>query len=225
MHYKVYENVFDEETISKLLDFYNEQTRRIHVTNGMYKLEDPWNILVIQKLIKSTLSKYFNTDLENVGDNVYKHGFPYFPHVDSDQYYPCFNVLIPLQVHNNKEQKFCIFDQYVNDFSQGATWVGHRYDEIPEFESNKKRKYIFDDPIVENKTNDSADAYLFKECFETEYRNADLFKGLSGVAVDFKPGNLILFDSKYIHCTGKMSCDYKIGLSLRFGGIFEDEVK
>ena len=48
-----------------------------------------------------------------------------------------------------------------------------------------------------------------------------MFKSCSGVALDFTPGNLIMFDSKYIHCTGKMNCKWKVGLSLRFKGSFE----
>ena len=37
-------------------------------------------------------------------------------------------------------------------------------------------------------------------------------------------GSLIIFDSKHLHCTGKMLCDWKMGLSLRFKGLFGDEL-
>ena len=43
-----------------------------------------------------------------------------------------------------------------------------------------------------------------------------MFYGCTGHAVDFTPGDIIIFDSKFIHCTGSMLADYKIGLSLRF---------
>ena len=51
-----------------------------------------------------------------------------------------------------------------------------------------------------------------------------MFKQCSVNVVDYAPGNLIIFDSKYIHCTGKMKCEWKMGLSLRFKGNFEKEI-
>ena len=223
MHYKVYKNVFNSGVINSVTEYYNNRFEETHLTNGMYKIEDPWNIDIVQQNIKPILSKYFNTDLENIGDNIYKHNDPYFPHCDTSIGYPCFNVLIPLQVHNNLEQKFCIFDQYINDFTSGATWMGKWYAATPEFEHNKKRRYPYKDKIVKNITTQDIDEELFTH-LETRGRDRLLFKGLSGVAVDFYPGDLIIFDSKHIHCTGKMECEWKMGLSLRFKGLFEDEV-
>jgi hypothetical protein len=45
-----------------------------------------------------------------------------------------------------------------------------------------------------------------------------LFFGLTGHALNYKPGNLLIFNSKYIHATGKMLAKHKIGLSLKFKG-------
>jgi hypothetical protein len=191
----------------------------------MYKIEDPWNLSIVQENIKPVLSNYFNTNLENIGDNIYKHNDPYFPHCDTSIDYPCFNVLIPLKVHNDLEQKFCIFDQYINDFSSGATWMGKWYAAASEFEHNKKRRFPFKDSIVENKTDVDIDEEMFTRCLEARGRDRLLFKNLSGIAVDFTPGSLIIFDSKHIHCTGRMDCDWKMGLSLRFKGEFDKEVK
>ena len=224
MHYKVYKNVFNSGVINSVTEYYNNRFEETHLTNGMYKIEDPWNIDIVQENIKPILSKYFNTDLENIGDNIYKHNDPYFPHCDTSIGYPCFNVLIPLQVYNNLEQKFCIFDQYINDFTSGATWMGKWYAATPDFEHNKKRRYPYKDTIVEKITKNDIDEDFFTKNLEYRGRDRLLFKGLSGVAIDFKPGSLIMFDSKHIHCTGKMICDWKMGLSLRFKGLFEDEV-
>jgi len=220
MHYKVYENAFDLQKINDIFNYYNEYDD-IYKTNGMYKIENPWNLDIIQTNIKPSLSNYIDVNLPNIGDNIYKHTNPYFPHVDiSGNAYPCFNVLIPIKIHNDTEQKFCIFDQCVNEFSTGMTWVGKWYDKIPDFEHNKKRKFIHDDIFVENKTNNDIDDDFYKKYLEQPIRDKEMFRSLSGVAVDFKPGNLIIFDSKYIHCTGKMVCDWKVGLSLRFIGKF-----
>jgi hypothetical protein len=225
MHYKIYEDVFDQTRIDTIVEFYNNRFADTHLTNGMYKIEDPWNLSIVQENIKPVLSNYFNTNLENIGDNIYKHNDPYFPHCDTSIDYPCFNVLIPLKVHNDLEQKFCIFDQYINDFSSGATWMGKWYAAASEFEHNKKRRFPFKDSIVENKTDVDIDEEMFTRCLEARGRDRLLFKNLSGIAVDFTPGSLIIFDSKHIHCTGRMDCDWKMGLSLRFKGEFDKEVK
>lgn len=225
MHYKVYEDVFDQSIVNSIIDYYNNYFDDVHVTNGMYKIENPWSLEIVQQNIRPVLSNYFNTNLENIGDNIYKHNGPYFPHCDISIGYPCFNVLIPLKVDKDLEQKFCIFDQYINDFSNGATWMGRWYAATKEFEHNKKRRFPHKDSIVENITQNDIDEDFFTKNLEHRGRDRLLFKGLSGVAVDFKPGNLIMFDSKYIHCTGRMICDWKMGLSLRFKGEFSKEVK
>ena len=225
MHYKVYEDVFNQKIINSIIDYYNNYFDDVHFTNGMYKIENPWSLEIVKQNIKPVLSKFFNTDLENIGDNIYKHNDPYFPHCDTSIGYPCFNVLIPLKVDKDLEQKFCIFDQYINDFSSGATWLGRWYAAAKEFEHNKKRRFPYKDNIVENKTQNDIDEDFFTKNLEHRGRDRLLFKGCSGVAVDFKPGSLIMFDSKHIHCTGKMVCDWKMGLSLRFKGQFSKEVK
>ena len=219
MHYKIFENVIDKKLIDDIFTFYNNS--ETYTTNGMHKVEQPWTLEVVRNL-EPILSNYFDTSLENIGDNIYKHDFPYFPHVDiSKAGYPCFNVLIPIKVENDIEQKFCVFDQYVNDFSAGATWVGKLFNAMKEFEHNKKRRFIFKDSIVQNKTGEDIDEDFYVNYLEYRGRDRNMFKSCSGVALDFTPGNLIMFDSKYIHCTGKMNCKWKVGLSLRFKGSFE----
>ena len=54
------------------------------------------------------------------------------------------------------------------------------------------------------------------EILKYDYRNEEQFYGLTGTAYDYKPGNILVFPSNQLHCTGRMDCDYKIGLSLRF---------
>lgn len=225
MHYKVFKHVFKPNILENIYKYYLDNTDSVHSTNGMYKIENPWDISYIRKMIEPVLKDYFNTDLPNIGDNIYKHNNPYFPHVDLSIEYPCFNVLIPVKVADNIEQKFCIFDQYVNDTSMGATWVGEWYDTMKDFEHNKKRRYIFNDETVEGSSQKDIDDRFYEDYLASKGRKKSLFKGLTGIAVDFAPGDLILFDSKYIHATGKMDCEWKIGLSLRFKGDFYEEVR
>lgn len=225
MHYTLVKNAFSQDLLIDIYNYYNNHFHEAHITNSMYKIENPWNLDIVQKKIKPILAKYFDTNLKNLGDNIYKHSDPYFPHCDTSQTYPCFNVLIPIKVENDLEQKFCIFDQYINDFSSGVTWVGKWFSVMQEFERNKKREFIYNDLIVENSTNTDIDNDFYIQNLEHKARDKSLFKGCSGVALDFKPGNLIIFDSKHIHCTGKMRCNWKMGLSLRFRGNFKDEIK
>jgi len=218
VHYKVYPNVFSKSIIDSIINYYNKNQKK-HLTNTMLKIENPWELDIIQNNVKPILSKYFNVNLPNIGDNIYKHTDPYFPHADLSKGYPCFNVLIPLKLSSGSEQKFNIFDQYVSDYTQGATWVGKWYSTDFEFEHNKKREYPYNDSIVEGITDNTIDNTLV-----VDDREDALFTGLSGVAVDYTPGSLIIFDSKHIHCTGTMHCDWKMGLSLRFKGKFDEEV-
>lgn len=224
MHFKVFENVFDKKVLAEILEYF-ETSSDVVLHNGMEKLENPWLLPIIQDKIKPVLSKYFDTTLENLGDNIYKHNHPYFPHVDTSKTYPCFNVLIPIKVDRDLPQKFCIFDQYVNRFESGYTWVGNLYQFIKDFDYNKKRKFVYNDDIVVNPEVEQLDNDFFENYLQSKTFSKDLFKGLNGVAIDFKPGNLIVFDSKYIHCTGKFHGNWKVGLSLRFKGNFTHQIQ
>lgn len=91
-------------------------------------------------------------------------------------------------------------------------------DTSTEFSRNKVNKdSIFEDKDVIGCIDKEIDDNLYA-ALENPFRPKELFYGLTGTIVDYKPGNLILFNSKYIHATGKMQAKYKIGLSLRFKG-------
>lgn len=224
MHYKVLADVIPLSVITVLVDYFNNNSHRHRTTNSMVKIDFPWTIPTIRDSLYNILNTYVDVDLPNLGDNLYKHNFPYFPHVDLENGYPCFNCLIPLLLSENNPQHFVIFDQYVNDVNNGKTWLGN-FSLEGNFEANKKRKFPFDDEIVENLTTENIDQDFYDSYLKYDYRDEQLFKGMTGVATDYKPGNLILFDSKYIHCTGKMNNSYKMGLSLRFKGKLSEALK
>ena len=46
---------------------------------------------------------------------------------------------------------------------------------------------------------------------------SDYLFGMSGTVFNWSPGDVIVFNSKYIHSTGKMQCLKKLGLSIRIG--------
>jgi hypothetical protein len=214
MHYKVLKDIIDLDKITKILDFFNSNNHLHENKMFMQKIINPWKYDVVNTL-NEDISNYIDTST-NIGDNIYKHYYPYYPHVDIDDSYPSVNFLIPLFVEDNKTQHFVIFDQYVKN-NKPKTWLGNT--EITgEFVKNLKEKFIHNDPDVENCTNNPIDEMFYTDYLEQEGRSKDLFFGCSGNAVEFKPGDAIIFDSKFIHCTGKMNAEYKIGLSLRFKG-------
>lgn len=220
MHYRVIENLIDKKIINEILDFFNTN-ENLRVKNmGMDKLNNPWEYPVINQL-SDVINEYVDVS-KNIGDNVFKHEYPYFPHVDTDERYPIVNFLIPLYVDSNESQHFVIFNQYITDTSP-KTWLGN-LQMNGDFVKNKKSSFMYLDPSVKNLTNNDIDDNFYTTYLEQQYRNKELFRGCSGNAVEYKPGNAIMFDSKYIHCSGKMTAKYKIGLSLRFEGNFYKEV-
>jgi len=214
MHYRVLENIIDLKKINEILDFFHTNIRLHENKMYMEKINRPWSYEVINSLSDS-IKEYVDVNV-NIGDNIYKHSYPYYPHVDIDDSYPSVNFLIPLFVADNNPQHFVIFDQYVEN-TKPKTWIGN-LDLEGEFVKNTKDKFIHTDPYVKDCTGADIDDAFYKDYLEHAGRDKQLFFGCSGVAVEYKPGNAIMFDSKHIHCTGKMIADYKIGLSLRFKG-------
>ena len=213
MHYKVIEQAFTQNELDQFVDYWENNADSIYVTRGMNKLQEPWSLPIVQRIIKPVLDRYFDTSIKNLGDNIYRHDAPYYPHVDiSKNIYPCFNVLIPIAQEKPVKQHFIIYDQWVNEYV-GATWLGEWYEQQADFDNNKKRAYPYDDKIVEGIYSDKVLDHL-----TIQGKERALFKGLTGVALDFKPGNLIIFDSKHIHATGTMTDGWKMGCTLRFAG-------
>lgn len=208
---KNYENILSQEIVDELLSFFHSNSHLHYDTMGMTKISKPWDY--VQDILQPVLYKIIPTD-KNLGDNFYKHNFPYFTHIDSNGNPNSYNVLIPLYVDNNEDQKFIVFDQYCTDYS-GATWLGDIWKPEGDFSSNKKREFAYKDPTVVGCTENPVDAELY-DVLRFDYRNEEMFFGLTGVAYDYKPGNILIFPSHRLHCTGKMLCKYKIGLSLRF---------
>ena len=211
MTVKNYKNVVPNNILYDLINFFDDNTHLHRETMGMTKISTPWKH--VNKLLNPLLSKYFDTS-KNLGDNFYKHNFPYFPHIDSAGNKNSYNVLIPLKLSKPVEQKFVIFDQHCIDYS-GATWLGNIWKPEGDFESNKKREFPYKDPDVIGYTDNPIDPKLY-DILKYDYRNEEMFFGLTGIAYDYTPGDILIFPSNRIHCTGKMDCEWKMGLSLRF---------
>lgn len=215
MYYKVYEDVIPLEIRKEIVNFFHENQNLIDNSNYMEKINNPWNYSVVQQL--DNILQEFDIDTSTCcGDNIYKHSFAYFPHTDTDRNYDTINVLIPLFVEGDNYQPFVIFDQWCND-NQPRTWMLNDTD--TDFYKNKSiRTSIHNDITVQGCTKHEIDDNFYTTYLENNFRPKELFFGLTGNALDYKPGNLIIFNSNYIHATGKMLAKYKIGLSLKFKG-------
>lgn len=206
-----FKGVIPIHIIHTLLDFFETNTHLYRDTMGMTKISNPWQY--VDHILNPILSAYIDTS-KNLGDNFYKHSFPYFPHIDSCGNPNSYNVLIPLKLSDPVDQKFVIFDQYCTDYT-GATWIGNIWKPKGNFESNKKREFPSLDPDVVGCTDKPIDPTLY-DILKYDFRNEEMFYGLTGTAYDYSPGDILIFPSNQIHCTGKIECKWKIGLSLRF---------
>lgn len=211
MNVKNYKNFIPNSVLDELVSFFENNTHLHHDTMGMTKIYNPWEHT--RELLDPLLSKCIDTN-KNLGDNFYKHSFPYFPHIDSAGNRDSYNVLIPLKLSDDVDQKFVIFDQVCTNYS-GATWIGDIWKPLGDFETNKKRIFPHTDVDVVGCTTDPIDSDLY-EILKYDYRNEALFFGLTGKVYDYLPGDILIFPSNRIHCTGRMVCKWKIGISLRF---------
>lgn len=213
-HFRIIKDVVDA---AALRHFFHSNKELQFTTNGMTKIDYPHQYPIVENTIKE-LSKVIDstgTIHSCIGDNFFKHSDPYFPHVDICEAYPTFNCLLPLELSEPCDQRFIVFDQYVTDRNP-ATWMGDINME-GDFISNKKAKFVHSSQSVGNLTGHEIDESFYRDhLMQGQGRPRELFFGMSGTAIEYTPGDVILFDSKYIHCTGSMQCSWKLGLSLRF---------
>jgi hypothetical protein len=212
-HYntQIFNEIIESRIISELVAFFFNNVYLQSTYLGMTKITDPWQYPEVVDLLEPIMHTLGFT--ENIGDNFYLHYGPYFPHTDNTVGMNSCNVLIPLMLSCNLPQKFIIFDQVCNSPS-GATWTGSVT--LPEeFMHNKARSYPYNDASVAGKT-EAPNVCNVLQFVETRDRGSDLYNGLSGVAYDWVPGDIIAFPSNRLHCSGIMPNKWKLGLSLRF---------
>ena len=224
MKHLAFENVIPLPVCEYIKDFFDSRTD-LHVNKlnnpNVTKINSPW--LHLKDILYPVLSKYFKP-VDGQGGNIYKHSNLYTTHVDSDEPYQLINCLLPIYVTNPEVmQHFVVFDQYV-DNGFGQTWYGDRADgKSNNFDINKKLyKTPFDDDRVYDKTPDDIDSNFYAKYLEFANHKPSYFKGLTGTAYEFKPGNLLLFNSNQLHCTGKLVGPWKMGLHINFRGRLDE---
>ena len=219
-----FENVIPLEVCKYIKDFFdNNPDLQIHKPNNpnVIKINHPWRHL--QDVLDPILSKYFRTN-KGSGGNIYKHSNLYSLHVGSDEPTQMINVNIPIHLEvEEPQQHFIVFDQWT-DNGFGQTWYGDRPDlNNYDFDRNKKVPTSpYNDPRVYDCTEDPIDPEFYKKYLEFDMHKPELFHGLTGTAYEWKPGNMVVFNSNNLHCTGKLIGPWKMGLLINFEGTVEE---
>jgi len=198
-----YFNVINFETLDEIISDYN--SRKIYDTNTMNKACPGSSLIVIQKILEDTLGRR----LEFVTGNFYKHSISYLPHTDFKTYEQNYlNIVIPLS-YVGEQASLVVFDQLWEQDS--VTWCMHH--PVQHFTYNTGVKGCPYEYPVTGLTGANIDDTLYQYHL-SHYPKHCLF-GLSGKAYPFRPGSIIVFDNRHIHCTSKMNGE-KLGISLRF---------
>ena len=204
--------------IDYLEKYFNSRPEYV-VTNGMKKHpvchveQEPRFLELVHDIVQNRIG--IKEPYELIGDNFYEHSFSYFPHCDALQSNSWLNILLPIKLYDQiEEQKFIVFDQKYN--AGNATWMGS-YELVGDFLSNKKiNARICDTESVMHQTGIDINDDLYNN-IENKYLSKDYLFGMSGDSFSWTPGDVIVFNSKFIHTTGKMRCNKKLGLSIRIG--------
>jgi hypothetical protein len=199
-----FENAVGPEIIDSCIDDY--LSRGSYQTTTMNKA-NPGRSL--SSLVES-ISDIIGPDLVYKSGNFYRHSSPYLPHTDYRvNQHNTVNVVIPLH-HPEADAHLVIFDQEWHRDS--VTWCMHH--PIIEFSVNTGVQGwpdMYDDVLY--RTNEPIDP-SFHEKFLSRFPSNTLH-GLSGRALPWVPGSMMVFDNRMIHCTSNFT-GTKIGISLRF---------
>jgi hypothetical protein len=212
MH-RLLENIITDTELQYLESVFLNGTHII--SNGMDKvalpLDDAAFITLVKDIIEQRLGIPAPYDI--VGDNFYKHSHSYFPHCDAVEDTAWLNIVIPIsRIGAKADQKFIVFDQHWR--GRNITWLGS-YEFPGDFHSNKKTNdRPCDSELLENSTGAALPMELWDH-IEQKYFTLDYFQGLSGTAYDWRPGNVLVFDSSHPHATGRMQSTSKLGISIR----------
>lgn len=224
IRHTAFAGVIPLEVVGYIRDFFYEHPE-LHVNKpnnpNVTKINNPWKH--IGDLLEPILSKYFKCNGAN-GGNIYKHSNLYTTHVDSVEPFQMINALLPIQVTNPTEtQHFVVFDQWVNN-GFGQTWYGDGRETGPsDFDINKKLSLSpWQDHRVHDKTEQDMDPGFYQDYLEDPKHDISYFRGLTGTAYEFVPGNLLLFNSNNLHCTGKLVGPWKMGVHINFVGQLEE---
>lgn len=224
MKHTVFENAIPLEVCNYIKEFFDKnENLQVHKPNNpnVVKINQPWKHF--EDILKPIFSKYFDLKDGGFAGNLYKHSNLYTTHVDSSvKEYQIINVLLPIYLPDpTVDQRFVVFDQWI-DNGIGQTWYGDR-DVKYDFDYNKITQSIpYTDKRVYDKTDVDIDEDFYNKYLKFANHKHEYFKGLTGTAYSFKPGNLMLFNSNNLHSTGSLMGQWKMGLHMHFEGSLEE---
>jgi len=211
MHYSI-KNILFKEELDYFINYFYSNER--FVTNGMEKLLMPKDDLIFMSYIDNFIKTKLHIDnFKIVGDNFYKHSNSYYPHCDATDEKAWLNIVVPLERYTvSGQQNFIVFDQQW--LGTPTTWMG-KVQMQGDYVSNKKSNTRpCDSELFSLGTNKELPNNIWTEINEYKF-DKDYFFSMSGELHEWEPGNIIVFDSKHIHATGKMKSGSKLGLSIR----------
>jgi hypothetical protein len=212
MH-KLVENIVTESELEYLQQIF--LTNDHIISHGMDKVLLPLHDTLFKEFVTDLIERRLgiNQPYTIVGDNFYKHSHSYFPHCDAIEDRAWLNIVVPILRFNPRgDQKFIVFDQQWQ--GKNVTWLGN-FKLEGDFYSNKKtNSRPMDGEFFVGATNSELPLNIWQHINQSHFTQ-DYFYSMSGVAYSWRPGSVIVFDSKHIHSTGKMMSDSKLGLSIR----------
>jgi len=212
MH-KLVENIITDSELVYLKSLFDSHT---HIfSRGMDKVLLPLHDVKFKEFVTDLIECKLDIkdDYEIVGDNFYKHSHSYFPHCDAVEEKAWLNIVLPIERSAPRnDQKFIVFDQIWT--GKNITWLGN-FNFDGDFHSNKKTNTRpCDSEFFCNGTDQSLPNDIW-QYIDQKYFTQDYFYSMSGTAYSWQPGNVIVFDSRHIHATGKMESESKLGISIR----------
>lgn len=204
--------MLSDQTLKSLHRIFSESVQQTDA-RGNKKISNPWEIEEVSSLLREPLQR-LDLDLNKCfGDNFYLHTYEYLIHTDFRvQEGETQNVIIPIWQKKAGVQHIVLFDQRWE--GDGKTWAW-----------NSKKVYEpntglpgrpFDYPDVTGLKDSPIDENLYSYLKGIPHMPKEYFYGLSGRALRWKPGKILRFDSKQLHCTGTFQVQEKLGLLLRF---------
>jgi len=195
---KVLYDVLSEDEINKLLTEYNSADS--YNTEAMKKVGPGPAVKIIDDLMYG---------YKRVGGNYYKHFNPYLPHTDHrEEWGSSINVVVPLHT-DDPNASLVVFDQCYNKDS--VTWCLHF--DVQQYQVNTG---VQGRPCDYEEVTNLSDQPVSDELYEKlKWTNKEQWFGLTGQALEFKPGNIMIFNNNHIHSTGIFE-GTKTGLSLRY---------
>lgn len=189
-------NFLVQDDIDTLMEEY--ESHHDYISTSMMKAPPGPAVSIIDEFV----------GMKRIGGNYYKHSKPYFPHTDHrKEWGETINVVVPLYT-SDPDAHLVVFDQRWHKDS--VTWCLDR--QVMHFTVNTGVAGRPCDYDVEGLTDEPISDELYEHL---SWAPKEQWYGLSGTAMPLTPGDILIFDNKYIHATSKLN-GTKVGLSLRY---------